>query len=833
MTEVLNLFVLVYFVALTAGYIAQFVAAVIGVIRVRRDLEGASPEAVSLRGRATLPISIIVPAHNEEKNVVESVRALLNLRYPQHEVVVVNDGSKDQTLQRLRTAFALEAVPIDMRLDLPCRPIRATYRSAINRRLVVIDKENGGKADALNCAINAARYPLVCAIDADTLIIPDALLRLVRPFLSDLEVVGVGGTLCLANGCRIERGNVVEVGLPKSWLARFQVIEYMRAFLVGRLGWDGMGGNLIVSGAFGLFRRGAIVKAGGYATDSVGEDMEMVARLRHDIPKWLQARAIRHLPDPVAFTEAPDSLRILGNQRDRWQRGLFDTLWRHKRMTFNPRYAWIGLFVTPFFWFFELFGPFVELFGYLYLLLTVLAGMMEPLFAGMFATLALLSGFLLSLGGILLEELSLSFFRQRGDLMRLLTVAVLENFGYRQLVLLYRVRGFLKYLLGEKAWGRMTRQGFRESQDRGSGTAWIIPALAVGLVVALLAMPVSWLLKPTHDLRVQVVDKTVPLTSYREHARLMWLLSQAKVRTPEGRLLWNKARDYVGYDPATAETTDLRDTDVENKDLLYIADTYGVYQLDFRGKDAARNPVEHLELNPKLYGGLNVKEIEVIERFVRAGGRLICEFNSFASPTAGDVRRRMEKLLHLHWTGWVGRWQHDLSDYREIAEWIRRRWEAQFQRPWDLVGPGLIFVHESGRVLVLREGLEVAAGDPMFLQFGESKLPYHYWFDVVLAERPEDVRGTFHLTVTEPGRKLIEHFGIPEAFPAVLHDDEFRYAYFAGDYADQDTSIDPPFVGGITTLRRWMAQAGLIHDALRLTWQVYVPTMERMLEVTR
>jgi cellulose synthase/poly-beta-1,6-N-acetylglucosamine synthase-like glycosyltransferase len=830
MIEIMNLFVLLYFVALTAGNIAQFVAAVFGVIKVRRDLEGSSPEAVSLRGRATLPISIIVPAHNEEKNVVESVRALLNLRYPQHEVVVVNDGSADQTMAKLRAAFALEAVPIDMRIDLKCEPVRATYRSAINRRLVVIDKENGGKADALNCAVNAARYPLVCAIDADTLIIPDALLRLVRPFLSDLEVVGVGGSLCLANGCKIERGNVVEVGLPRSWLARFQVIEYMRAFLVGRLGWDGLGGNLIVSGAFGLFRRQAIVKAGGYATDSVGEDMELVARLRHDVPKWLQARAIRHLPDPVAFTEAPDSLRILGNQRDRWQRGLFDTLWRHKRMAFNPRYATIGLFVTPFFWIFELFGPFIEIFGYVYLLLTVIGGMIEPMFASLFGAMALLSGFLLSLGGILLEELSLSFFRQPGDLRRLLTVSVLENFGYRQMVLLYRVRGFLKYLLGEKAWGRMTRQGFQEQRGRNTGAAWVVPALATALVVALLAMPVGWLLKPRNTTRVQIVDKTVPLTSYREHARLMWLLTQAKVVPPSGRLLWSRAEDYVGYDPKTNKTTEIDDATLENRDILYIADTYGIYEHDFA---EGRNPVEHLELNPKLYGGLGPTEVAVIERFTRAGGRLVAEFNSFASPTGADVRRRMEKLLHLRWTGWVGRWQADLADHREIAEGIRRRWEAQFGRKWDLTGPGLIFVHDSGRVLAVREGLEVARGAPMYLLHDGAKLPYPYWFDVVIAEHERDVRASYHIDALPAGKRLLAHFGIPERFPAVLHDDRFRYCYFAGDFADQATSFDPPWLGGITTVRRWMASWGLINADMRLTWQVYAPTIHRLLQAAK
>jgi cellulose synthase/poly-beta-1,6-N-acetylglucosamine synthase-like glycosyltransferase len=193
--------VLLYFIALTAGYLALFVSAAVGIVRVERDLEGNSPDSVASRGRAVLPISILVPAHNEEKTVVESVRALLKLRYPQLEVVVVNDGSKDHTMARLKSAFALDEVPLDIRMELACKPIRATYRSAVHRQLIVVDKANGGKADALNCAINAARYPLVCAIDADTLILPDALLRLVRPFLTDVDVVAVGGTICLANGC--------------------------------------------------------------------------------------------------------------------------------------------------------------------------------------------------------------------------------------------------------------------------------------------------------------------------------------------------------------------------------------------------------------------------------------------------------------------------------------------------------------------------------------------------------------------------------------------------------------------------------------------------------
>ncbi len=827
MTSFLNLAVLFYFVALTAGYIAQFVAAVFGVVRVRRDLEGSSPENVSLRGRATLPISIMVPAYNEEKTVVESVRALLNLRYPQHEVVVVNDGSKDDTMGQLRTHFALEPVPLDIRHDLQTRPIRAVYRSAINRRLVVIDKENGGKADALNCAVNAARFPLVCAIDADTLIIPDALLRLVRPFLSDLEVVGVGGTLCLANGCRIDKGNVVEVGLPRSWLARFQVVEYMRAFLVGRLGWDGLGGNLIVSGAFGLFRRSAIIQSGGYAVDSVGEDMELIARLRHKVPRWLQARAIRHLPDPVSFTEAPESIRILGNQRDRWQRGLMDTLWRHRGMTLNPRYGAIGLFAMPFYWLFELIGPVIEFGGYLYFFITFIAGELEPLFASLFAIVAMLSGFGLSVGAILLEELSLSFFRAPGDMRRLITVAVLENFGYRQMLLFYRIRGMLKYMTGSHGWGRMTRQGFAVDYTRNRGGGGVfVPVIVLTLVTVMLALPVAWLVKPRDNTRVLVVDKTVPLESYREHHRLMWMLSQHKAPAPGNRLLWNRERDYIGYDPTSGEYIDVADRHLEGKDVIYVADTYGVYTGDY---EAARLNLEHLERSKRIYGGLKMEEVQAIERFANRGGRVVAEFNSFASPTSGEVRRRMEKILHLRWTGWVARKANELSDYREIAEWIRKRWEKEFGRPWDLEGPGVIFVHEDERVLVLRVGPELSGPDVVVQQDGDD-IPYKYWFDIVVAERESDVRTSYKIPTTPEGTRLLKAFGIPSVFPAVVHDDNYERTYLAGDFSDFGGIFDPPWLAGITTIRLWLAKAGLVTPEARLTWEVYAPVVERLLE---
>ncbi len=826
MIEFFNILVLLYFVTLTAGYIALFVSAAVGIIRVRRELEGSSPESVSTRGRATLPISILVPAHNEEKTVVESVRALLKLRYPEHEVVVVNDGSTDRTMARLRAAFALEAVPLDIRLELSCKPVRATYRSAIYKRLIVVDKDNGGKADALNCAINASRFPLVCAIDADTLILPDALLRLVRPFLTDVDVVAVGGTICLANGCKIEHGTVVEMGLPQSWLARFQVVEYLRAFLVGRLGWDRMGGNLIISGAFGLFRRSAVTGAGGYAHDSVGEDMELVARLRHQVPSWLQGRAICHLPDPVSFTEAPESLRILGNQRDRWQRGLADTLWRHRSMNFNRRYGAVGLVVMPFYIVFELFGPIIEMLGYIYFVLMAVGGVLEPVFASLFFVLALLIGFLLSLGSILLEQLSLSFYRARGDLWKLVGVALFENMGYRQMILWYRLRGLWGYFRKKKTWGRMVRLGFGAPTARKRDRSRAIPFLVVSLLLGVIALPVTWLLKPRPDANVVLVDKTVPFTNYREHARLMWLLSQAKVEPPVSKLLWDPKADYIGFDPVARRMRFLQDADLEKATLLFIADTYGVYTDDF---DAMPRPVAHLELSKRVAGGLTEAEVAAIERYTLRGGRIMAEFNTFATPTEELLRHRMETVLGVRWSGWAGRRVDEFGDRLEIAQWVQRRWAQETGKPYDLHGPGILMIHEDGRVLCLQEGLDIPVS-PMTLHMGEDVIPFTYWFDVIAAERPAEVRAEFQIKTTPAGAKLLAHFGIPKQFPAVVHDEAYRRVYIAGDMADGDGALGPAWFSLMPEIRAAMARAGMVPEDVRLFWTIYAPLVRRTIE---
>jgi cellulose synthase/poly-beta-1,6-N-acetylglucosamine synthase-like glycosyltransferase len=463
-----NYFVLFYFLAMNTAYGLLLLRSFFGMLSHLREWTGAVEGSDELlTSDLTLPISIIAPAYNEEKTVVQSVRALLSLHYPAYEVILVNDGSKDGTLAALVEQFDMYEIFQAVKRDLDSKPVRGIYASRLHENLVVVDKENGGKSDALNAGINVATSPLVCVIDADTLIEPDALLRIARPFLTDPEhTLAVGGTIRIANGCEVDRGRIVRVGLARSRLAVFQVVEYLRAFLFGRLSWNYFGGNLIISGALGLFRKASIVQVGGYATDTVGEDMEVVARLHRWHHEHKVPYAIRFIPDPIAWTEAPESARVLSRQRDRWQRGLLDTLTRHARMILNPRYGWVGMFGMPFFVFVEAMAPVVEIFGLGIFIASVAAGVVDYWFAGVFLLIAFGLGVLLSVTSLVLEEISFHRYPRAQDVWRLVLFAVLENFGYRQMTSWWRLKGLWGFLRGKKQWGRMERKGFAAAPQK-------------------------------------------------------------------------------------------------------------------------------------------------------------------------------------------------------------------------------------------------------------------------------------------------------------------------------------------------------------------------------
>ena len=454
-----DLAILIYFLALNSFYAVLLILSIPEIWEQTRLAEDEDFQRL-MQSDALPPITILVPAYNESATIQASVTAILTLEYRNYEVVVVNDGSKDDTMEQLRHAFDLYEIPRVYPETIETKPLRALYRSRSRSRLLVLDKENGGKADSLNAAINASRFPLVIAVDADTLIEPDALLRLTRPFLLGRQIAAVGGTVRVANNCTVTDGRVTDARVPAKAIPGIQVVEYLRAFLFGRLGWNRLGGNLIISGAFGLFKKEYVMAVGGYRTNSIVEDLDLVVRMHRHLRRNKVKYEMPFIPDPVAWTEVPESFKILSRQRERWHRGLISAMWQYKGMLFNPRYGRVGLLAMPFFAFGEMLAPVVELLGYIITAVGLAFGLVNVSFALLFVLVAWGYGMLLSIWAVVLEEVSFRRYRRFIDLFRMLLFASLENFGYRQMTVWWRLKAFASVAKGVHVWGDMARKGF-------------------------------------------------------------------------------------------------------------------------------------------------------------------------------------------------------------------------------------------------------------------------------------------------------------------------------------------------------------------------------------
>jgi cellulose synthase/poly-beta-1,6-N-acetylglucosamine synthase-like glycosyltransferase len=447
-----------YFVAVNTLYVWFSGFAYVSLMRHRRRWTARELDAV-MRSPATPGVSILVPAHNEEAGIVATVRSLLTLNYPQFEVVVISDGSTDRTLANLQEAFGLVRAPGSYDPRLPTAAVHAIHRSPTVREVVAIDKANGGKSDAINAGINAARFPLICIIDADSVVEPHALTRAVLPFIEDPLTVAAGGIVRVGNGCSVEGGSVTEARAPSSWLARFQVVEYLRAFLAARVTQSAFNSLLIISGAFGVFRRDLVLEIGGLDTSTVGEDMELVVRLHRFCRDRGRPYRIVLQPDPVVWTEAPESLEMLSRQRNRWQRGAMQVLSAHAAMAGNPRYGRIGLLAIPYHAIFEALGPVIETVGLAVTLLGLAFGLVDWQIVKLLFLAAIVYGTIVSVAAVALEELSFRRYLRLSDVLRLLAAAGLENFGYRQLTVWWRLQGVIDYCKDRRAWGAMARKG--------------------------------------------------------------------------------------------------------------------------------------------------------------------------------------------------------------------------------------------------------------------------------------------------------------------------------------------------------------------------------------
>jgi cellulose synthase/poly-beta-1,6-N-acetylglucosamine synthase-like glycosyltransferase len=458
--ELSNHTLFVYYLLSNLIYLALLITAVFRNTWHRHRLASLRLERLKV-SPFTPPITLIVPAHNEEAFIVDSLRALLSLDYPSLELVVVNDGSRDRTLDELKYAFQLRPTRLLYIPEIISAPVHGIYKSPTEPRLVVLDKDSAGsKADAVNAGINAATSPYICVVDADSILEKDSILRIMAGVFSEPHrVVAVGGIVRVLNGCRIEAGELREVRLPRYNIEIMQVIEYLRAFLIGREAWAQFNALPIISGAFGIFRTDLVRQINGYRSHAIGEDFDLVVRLHRHLQEQGKDYCINFIPDPTCWTEVPADLRSLARQRARWHKGLLDTLWPNRDMLFRSRYGRVGSLILPYMWIFEFFAPIIELLGYSTMILAALLGLLSRDFFVLFLLYGYAFATLISIGSVLLEEMTYRRYSDWREVARLLLYCLFEHFPYRQMTLIWRLQGIWQYLRGDYTWREMKRTG--------------------------------------------------------------------------------------------------------------------------------------------------------------------------------------------------------------------------------------------------------------------------------------------------------------------------------------------------------------------------------------
>lgn len=458
---------LTYSLVLLSCYI--FIAAFsIGEIRNYLRKNSFTDYGVLAGSRQAPSISILAPAYNEGANIIENVRSLLSINYTNLEVIIINDGSKDDSLSKLIEVYDLYKADFFVNGQIETKEVKGVYRSrkVVYRKLIVVDKQNGGKADALNVGINVSSNDYIVCIDVDCILEQDAILKLAKPFLENTKkrVIATGGVIRIANSCIVENGRLLKVKLPSQFLPRVQTLEYIRAFLLGRMAWSRLNGLLLISGAFGAFDKEIVVKCGGYNHKTVGEDMELVVRMRRYMEEKGIAHKVSFIPDPLCWTEAPSTFKILGRQRNRWTRGTIETLQMHKVMFFNPKFGLLGMISYPYWFFFEFLAPLVEFLGFIAFIVFASLGLIQWSFFLGLLLFIFSFGFLYSVFAILTEVLTYNQYKTNRNLLLLILTAFLEPLIFHPFVVWSAIKGNIDLLRKKNSWGEMTRKGFTKEK---------------------------------------------------------------------------------------------------------------------------------------------------------------------------------------------------------------------------------------------------------------------------------------------------------------------------------------------------------------------------------
>lgn len=454
-----NYFILFYLIFVNLLYTFIFILSIIALYTHRKKDRYWSYEDM-LASSYTPPLSIIIPCHNEALTIVDNIKALLRSEYKEFQLVIVNDGSVDDTMEVLTKEFKLNRVDMPYKKQLITNKVNNIYLSAVEDKIIVLDKDQGGKADALNAGINVGKYSLITAIDADSIIESNSLLKVVRPFVENPDVVVSGGIVRPVNDSIINKGFIEKIRLGEKPIVRFQIVEYLRAFLFGRIGLGVIDTLMIISGAFGVFNKEVIIEAGGYTENTIGEDMELIVKIHRRMKENRKKYKIVFVPSAVCWTQVPEDKKTLMNQRKRWHKGLMDTMLNHITMLFNPKYGTVGLIGMPYFFFVEMLGPVIEIIGYVSFLVSLWFGIISIDFAFVFFGFAVFYGIFLSIGAILLDEYNLKEQSGISEYLILVIFSVLENFGYRQLTTWWRFVAFWQYKRKGNKWGVMKRKSF-------------------------------------------------------------------------------------------------------------------------------------------------------------------------------------------------------------------------------------------------------------------------------------------------------------------------------------------------------------------------------------